>query len=63
MTVAFKNRLLLFFLICCFVVLPAAQCRGEIIVYDRVTKVGTPVYLKVLTKGKIFADGEKFNRG
>jgi len=57
MIVSFKNRLVLFFLICCFVVLPAAQSRGAIIVYDRVTTVGTPVYLKVLTKGKIFADG------
>ena len=28
-----------------------------VIVYDRVTTVGTPVYLKVLTKGRIFADG------
>jgi hypothetical protein len=55
--VSFKNKLVLFFLICCFVVLPAAQSRGAIIVYDRVTTVGTPVYLKVLTKGKIFADG------
>ncbi len=57
MIVSFKNKLVLFFLICCFVVLPAAQSRGAIIVYDRVTTVGTPVYLKVLTKGKIFADG------
>jgi hypothetical protein len=57
MIVSFKSKLLLFFLICSFVVLPAAQCPGEIIVYDRVTKVGAPVYLKVLTKGKIFADG------
>ena len=37
--------------------LPAARSLGAVIVYDRVTTVGTPVYLKVLTKGRIFADG------
>ena len=47
----------MFLLICCLVVLPAAQSSGAIIVYDRVTTIGTPVYLKVFTKGKIFADG------
>lgn len=30
---------------------------GAVIVYDRVTTVNTPVFLKVLTKGRIFADG------
>ena len=38
-------------------ILPAARGLSAVIVYDRVTTVGTPVYLKVLTKGKIFADG------
>ena len=37
--------------------LPAAQCLGAVIAYDGVTTVGTPVFLKVLTKGRIFADG------
>ena len=45
------------FLICGFVVLPAAQCLSAVIVYDNVTTVGTPVFLKVYTKGRIFADG------
>ena len=40
-----------------FLILPTARGLGAVIVYDRVTTVGTPVYLKVLTKGKIFADG------
>ena len=40
-----------------FLLLPAASSLGAVIVYDRVTTVGTPVYLKVLTKGRIFADG------
>ncbi len=57
MIVSLKNKLFLFFLICCFVVLPTAQSWGAVIVYDRVTTVGTPVYLKVLTKGRFFADG------
>ena len=38
-------------------ILPATRGLSAVIVYDRVTTVGTPVYLKVLTKGKIFADG------
>jgi hypothetical protein len=40
-----------------FLILPAARSLGAVIVFDRVTTVGTPVYLKVLTKGRIFADG------
>ena len=39
-----------------FLALPA-RSPGAVIVFDRVTTVGTPVYLKVLTKGRIFADG------
>jgi len=45
------------FLVLVFSILPAATGFGAVIVYDRVTTVGTPVYLKVLTKGRIFADG------
>jgi hypothetical protein len=40
-----------------FLIFPAARGLSAVIVFDRVTTVGTPVYLKVLTKGKIFADG------
>ena len=57
MILALKNKLLSLFLICCFVVLPTTQSWGAIIVYDRVTTVSTPVYLKVLTKGRFFAEG------
>lgn len=57
MILSLKNKLLSLFLICCFVVLPTTQSWGAIIVYDRVTTVSTPVYLKVLTKGRFFADG------
>lgn len=57
MIVSLKTKLFSIFLICCFAVLPATQSWAAIIVYDRVTTVGTPVYLKVLTKGRLFADG------
>ena len=40
-----------------FLIVPAASGLSAVIVYDRVTTVGTPVYLKVLTKGRLFADG------
>ena len=45
------------FLVLFFLILPTARGLSAVIVYDRATTVGTPVYLKVLTKGRIFADG------
>ena len=45
------------FLIFGFFILPTAQGLSAVIVYDNVTTAGTPVFLKVLTKGIIFADG------
>ena len=57
MNVCLKNKYLSIFLACVFLVLPATRSLSAVIVYDRVTTVKTPVYLKVLTKGKIFADG------
>ena len=44
-------------LLCSWLVLPATHSLGAVIVYDRVTTVNTPVFLKVMTKGRIFADG------
>jgi hypothetical protein len=52
-----KKKLWFVLLILGFFILPTARGLGAVLVYDRVTTVGTPVYLKVLTKGKIFADG------
>jgi hypothetical protein len=52
-----KKKLWFALLILGFFILPTARGLGAVIVYDRVTTVGTPVYLRVLTKGKIFADG------
>lgn len=52
-----KIRRLSILLVCAFFILPSAQVWGAVIVYDNVTTVGTPVFLKVLTKGIIFADG------
>ncbi len=57
MKVCFKNRCLPIFLVWGFLALTSTQGLGAVIVYDHVTTVNTPVYLKVLTKGKIFADG------
>lgn len=57
MIATLKVKRLSIFLICGFVVLPTAQCLSAIIVYDNVTSVSTPVFLKVLTKGRFFADG------
>ena len=51
------NRVLSIFLICGFLTIPAARSLGAVIVFDNVTTVGTPVYLKVLTKGRVFAAG------
>ena len=57
MKVFFKLKYLPVLLICGWLVLPSNRSLGAVIVYDQVTTVNTPVYLKVLTKGKIFADG------
>ncbi len=57
MKVYLKNKYLFVALICAGLIWPAAHSLGAVIVYDRVTTVKTPVYLKVLTKGRIFADG------
>jgi hypothetical protein len=57
MKVFFKIKYLPVLLICGWLVLPANRSLGAVIVYDQVTTVNTPVYLKVLTKGRIFADG------
>ena len=57
MKVCIKNKYLSVVLIWAGLIWPSAHSLGAVIVYDRVTSVNTPVYLKVLTKGRIFADG------
>jgi hypothetical protein len=52
-----KIKVLSIFFVCGFLVLPATRSLSAVIVYDRVTTVGKPVFLKVMTKGRIFADG------
>jgi hypothetical protein len=52
-----RSIFLICFFICGFLSLSAGQSLSAVIVYDQVTTVGTPVYLEVLTKGLIFADG------
>ena len=51
-----KNSLILFLAIQILFFMPPA-IQAAVIVFDRVTTVGTSVYLKVLTKGKFFAEG------
>ena len=51
------KKLLLALLVVAWLTLTAARGLAAIIVYDRVTTIGTAVYLKVLTKGILFADG------
>ena len=57
MPASLKIKLFPIFCICIFFILPTAQGMSAVIAYDNVTTVGTPVFLKVLTKGVIFADG------
>jgi hypothetical protein len=57
MKICLTHKLRLALLIFGFLVLPCSRGLGAVIVYDRVTTVGKPVYLKVLTKGRFFADG------
>ncbi len=53
-----KNSLRLFLALQILFFMPSA-IQAAVIVFDRVTTVGTSVYLKVLTKGKFFAEGGK----
>jgi hypothetical protein len=57
MKVCLKTAIIAVILMCGGLVFPTTRSFGAVIVYDRVTTLGTPVYLKVLTKGRIFADG------
>jgi hypothetical protein len=53
-----KNSVALFLALQILFLMPSA-IQAAVIVFDRVTTVGTSVYLKVLTKGKFFAEGGK----
>jgi len=57
MTVTTGKKLSLALGVAACLTLTGARSLAAVIVYDRVTIVGTSVYLKVLTKGIIFADG------
>ena len=57
MIASLKKIRLIILLICGIFFLSTAPCLSAVIVYDNVTTVGTPVFLKVLTKGIVFADG------
>jgi L-rhamnose mutarotase len=57
MEIFLKTKAHPIFWFCGFLFLSATPCLSAVIVYDQVTTVGTPVYLKVLTKGLFFAEG------
>lgn len=57
MKIFLTHKLRLALLIFGVLALTCSPGWGAVIVYDRVTTVGTPVYLKVLTKGRFFAAG------
>jgi hypothetical protein len=46
-------------LVCQFLLTDLSPAEAATIVFDRVTTVGTSVYLKVLTKGRLFSQGGK----
>lgn len=57
MKIHLTNTLRMVLLILGLLIFSSAHGLSAVIVYDRVTTVGTSVYLKVLTKGRFFADG------
>ncbi len=52
-----KCSLLALFTVFMFLFAVSSFSNAAVIVFDQVTTVGTPVYLKVLTKGRFFAQG------
>jgi len=57
MKIFFKTIARSIYGMCALLFLTASPGRSAVIVYDEVTTVGTSVYLEVLTKGFIFAEG------
>jgi hypothetical protein len=49
--ISFFSPIILFFL--------TSFCQSRVVVFDRVTSLKNPVYLKVLTKGRFFVQGGK----
>ena len=54
-----RKKLRLALLIAGCLILTGTRSLAAVIVFDQVSTIGTPVYLKVLTKGRIFAAGGK----
>lgn len=52
-----KTRIRSIFFVCGFLFISTNPGLSAVIVYDQVTTVGTPVFLEVLTKGLLFAEG------
>lgn len=54
-----KHQTCVFLLLLSIVFIHASYSHGEVIVFDRVTTIGKPIFLKALTKGKLFPQGGK----
>ena len=53
-----SNRLILSIVFSgAFILNTVAVCRSEVVVFDRVTTIQTPIRIQVLTKGRFFAQG------
>jgi hypothetical protein len=46
-----------FFICIVIAALSSSVSAGTVVVFDRISTVGTPIYLKALTKGKFFPEG------
>ena len=57
MVISYYRYIIATMLLSAFVLGAVTVCRSELVVFDRVTTVQTPVRLKVLTKGRFFARG------
>ena len=57
MILSFNRFILSFFITGTLILTSATVTRGEVVVFDDVTTVQTPIRIKVLTKGKYFARG------
>ena len=54
---AFNKLILSIVFSSAFILSTAAVCRSQVVVFDRVTTVQTPIRIKVLTKGRFFSQG------
>ena len=54
-----KHQACVFLLLLSIVFIRAPHSHGEVIVFDRITTIGKPIFLKALTRGRLFPQGGK----